>query len=944
MHLRSGTRLLPLAMLGAITALGVLRSEPPLEPGRSTGEPRSTLVVAAGTNASAPSPRTLQEPEGWSFQPLHPTTPPPNRTGNWARNPIDAYILFGLEAAGLEPSPEANRRTLVRRASLDLLGIPPDPALVEEFIRDPSADAWPRLVTRLLDSPRFGERWARHWLDVARFAESSGFEHDTDRPSAYHYRDFVIRAFNEDMPFDQFVRWQLAGDEFEPETPLALMATGFLGAGVFPTQITANEVERTRYDALDDMLSTSGSAFLGLTIGCARCHDHKYDPIPTREYYRMLSIFTSTVRSEVELDLNPEETRRTQAEYERGRQVLVAERLNYEQQVLPDRFEHWLSTGAPEPTPTWQLPQTVEIHSEGGTRFRRLEDGSDLAEGRNADTDVYTIRAEVRTTGIRSLRLEALSDASLPHRGPGRADNGNFGLSRIRIFSAPISGGPSNELRIASARASFEQNSGALSIASALDDHPKSGWAVDPRLGTNHAAVFEFSEPAGETGGVRLTIRLEFQVNTRHHIGRPRISVSTNPHPPLDGEPVPPQVPALLALAQTQSGSPEWPADGKNQLREWWKRKDPGWSALQSKLDENARKAPQPQRTRVLVCAEGYPALRMNTQGADFFPETYFLQRGSTDLKNGVAAPGYLHAFSEPSTDESHWNWQPPSGARFSGRRRTLANWMTDTNHGAGALLARVIVNRLWQHHFGRGLVATPNDFGAQGARPSHPELLDWLAGELIRSGWRLKPIHQLILTSATYRQSVRPSADGTDPDPGNARFGRWVPRRLEAEAIRDSLLSISGSLDSSMQGPGTRDLASHRRSIYFTVKRSELIPVLQAFDSPEPLVSQGTRPVTTVTPQALFLMNSPQVREWADSFARRIDPDPAAPLLNPIMRAYGFALNRVPVETERDDAIDYVQSQENRYRAAGHSNPRGAALADFAQVVLCLNECIYVD
>ncbi|MBL9174303.1 MAG: DUF1549 domain-containing protein [Verrucomicrobiales bacterium] len=945
MRSRSGIRPIFLAALAA-AATGVVRGSDPAQghevpPRRS---PPASPAAAAGAMAPAASPDPPRKSDGWSFQPLHPSIPPTVRTRHWARNPIDAYILSGLESAGLEPSPEANRRTLVRRASLDLLGLPPDPESAEEFVQNPSPDAWPRLVTRLLDNPRFGERWARHWLDIARFAESSGFEHDTDRPSAYHYRDFVIRAFNEDLPFDQFVRWQLAGDEFEPETPLALMATGFLGAGVFPTQITANEVERTRYDALDDMLSTAGSAFLGLTIGCARCHDHKYDPIPTRDYYRMLSIFTSTVRSEVELDLNPEETRRTQAEHERGRRGLLDAQLGYEQQVLPGRFEHWLATGAQEPAPAWALPGTFEIQSKAGAKFRSLEDGSHLAEGRNADSDVYTLHAEVPTPGIRALRLEALSDVSLPRGGPGRADNGNFGLSRIRIFSSPISGGPTNELRIASARATFEQNTGPLSIASALDDDPKTGWAVDPRFGTNHAAVFEFSAPPEGPGGVRLTIHLEFEVNTRHHIGRPRMAVSTSPHPPLDGEPVPPQIPTLLAIAQAQSESPQWPAGGKDQLREWWKRRDPGWSALQSRLNEYDRNAPQPKRTRVLVCAEGYPALRMNTQGADFFPETYFLQRGSTDLKSGVAAPGYLHALPGGSVDESRWNWQPPRGARFSGRRRALATWMTDVDRGAGALLARVIVNRLWQHHFGRGLVATPNDFGAQGARPSHPELLDWLAGELIRSGWRLKHIHALILTSATYRQSVRPPQEGIDPDPGNAYWGRWVPRRLEGEVIRDSLLHISGCLDSSMQGPGTRDLSSRRRSIYFTVKRSELIPVLQAFDAPEPLVSQGTRPVTTVAPQALFLMNSPQIRDWAAHLARRIDPDPTAPLVTPITRAYGFALNRAPVESEQDDAIAYVGSQEDRHRAAGHSDPRGAALTDFAQVVLCLNECIYVE
>ena len=240
----------------------------------------------------------------WAFRPLERHEPPRVEQGaERVRNPIDQWVFSRLKEEGLRPNPQANRRVLMRRASFDLLGIPPTYESVRAFREDPASDAWERVVAELLESERYGERWGRHWLDVARYAESSGFEHDYDRPSAYHYRDFVIKALNADMPYDQFVRWQLAGDEYEPENPLAMMATGFLGAGVFPTQITANEVERVRYDAMDDMLSTTGSAMLGLTVGCARCHDHKADHISSLEYYQMLSTFTTTVRSEIELDL-----------------------------------------------------------------------------------------------------------------------------------------------------------------------------------------------------------------------------------------------------------------------------------------------------------------------------------------------------------------------------------------------------------------------------------------------------------------------------------------------------------------------------------------------------------------------------------------------------------------------------------------------------------------
>ncbi len=904
----------------------------------------------------------------WSFRPLRPTQPPEIQPAA-ARTLIDRFVVARLQAKGLKPAPPADRRTLLRRASFDLLGLPPSPEDVERFAKDPRPDAWAREVRRLLDSPRYGERWARHWLDVARFAESSGFEHDYDRPHAYHFRDFVIRALNSDLPYDQFVRWQLAGDEYAPGDPLALMATGFLGAGVFPTQITANEVERTRYDAMDDMLATTGTAMLGLTIGCARCHDHKYDPIPSHDYYRMLATFTSTVRSEVDLDLDPEQTRRVSEAHAREHAPLTLALENYEHQELPAKFTAWLEAGAPRPAgANWEQLAPLQVGSRAGATFRKLEDGSWLAEGKNGDHDEYTFVTELRPGGpgspgeIRALRLEALADASLPRGGPGRADNGNIGLSRIRLFASPLTGTDSgtNEVRLARARATFEQNTNHLSVSAALDDRPDTGWAVDPKFGTNHAAIFEFGEPLSRRDGVRLEVRLEFSVNTRHNIGRARLSVTGDGAAGLGEPALSPRLAELLG--QVRAGRTATPGDAIRKLSEsdralllgWWKTSEPGWRALADKVEAHARTAPRPKLTKVMICGEGHPAMRMHTQGADFFDQTYFLQRGSTDQKKGVALPGFLQVLMPAAANERKWQWEPPANARFSGRRRALAEWMTDVDQGAGALLARVMVNRLWQHHFGQGLVATPNDFGAQGAPPSHPELLDWLAAELIRHGWRLKPIHELILTSAVYQQAM-PAGRALERafalDPDNALLSRRIPARLEAEAVRDALLFVSGLLETNLYGPGTLDEGSHRRSVYLTVKRSRLVPAMQVFDAPEPLASQGARPSTTVAPQALLLMNSPQVRAWADAFASRcVEAGPHSDPAAAVDRAYALALNRQPTPDERADALRFIAAQERR-NSAGTTDPGAIspgtyrhAIADLAQVILSLNEFIYVE
>jgi hypothetical protein len=604
---------------------------------------------------------TNEDRKFWSFQPLKKAVPPQLKDEKWVRTPIDRFVLAKLVEKGLQPNPPAEPRTLIRRIYFDLIGLPPSPEEVDAFeksaLRNPQS-ALEELVDRLLMSPHYGERWARHWMDVARFAESHGYEQDYDRKFAYHYRDFLIKAFNADMPFDQFVRWQIAGDELAPDDPLALTATGFLGAGAFPTQLTEAEFESARYDELDDMASTTSVAFLGLTIGCARCHDHKYDPLPSRDYYRLVANFTTTIRSEIDLEI---------------------------------------------------------------------------------DKGAKPVKAQVSSEGFQP---------------------------------------------------------------------------------------------------------------TKHH------------------------------------------ADDR-----------------------------------------GFP---------HYYPQTHFLTRGDPGQKQGVAAPGFLQVLMRNEKDEAAWQAKAPDGwKRTSFRRAGLANWLTDIDNGAGHLTARVIVNRLWQHHFGRGIVSTPSDFGFQGERPTHPELLDWLAVDLIQNGWQLKRLHKLMILSSVYLQSSQFDESRAKIDRENQYWWRWQPRRLEAEPIRDSMLAISGQLDPTMYGPGTLDPNMKRRSVYFSIKRSQLIPMMMLFDWPEHLVSIGQRASTTVAPQALAFMNGPQTRQYAERLAQRLagqNRDEA------IKKAYLLAYARSPGEREAKLSAAFIDKQASGYRNKGKPNAENQAMVDFCQALFSMNEFVYVE
>lgn len=880
----------------------------------------------------------------WAFLPIERAAAPAVKNASWPRNDIDKFVLAQQEQKGITPNPEADKRTLIRRLYLDLTGLPPEPERVEAFVNDASTDAYEKVVDELLSSPHYGERWARHWLDLARFAESHGYEQDYDRKFAYYYRDFVIQAFNQDLPFDTFVKWQIAGDELAPDNPLAMMATGFLAAGTHATQITKSQVEKERYDELDDMARTIGTSMLGLTIGCARCHDHKYDPITMTDYYRLISTFTKTVRSEYPVNVGPEFYERAKKLYDEEHKPLAASLTEYEKGPLTAKFEEWLSEQLTAvPPPQWIALDVFNYKSEGGARMGRLSDGSVLVSGVDPEFDAYTFEARTKLTGITGVRIDALADATLAANGPGRAENGNFSLSDFKVFVRPDDGTDAKTpVKLMKPRATQEQQ--GFPIANAIDADTKSAWAPGEPSGKDQSAAFDFETPAGLPDGAVFTFTLEFRADPRHSIGRPRISITTATEPlALNATPMPQDIWELLAARRSKPDTQISSRD-RSRLFEYYKKQDQKWKDLYKAEREHAKNEPLPGATKVLISSEGVPAVRTHTQGGDYLEETHFLTRGDPNQKREVATQAFPAILMSAPEGEKHWQVPPPAGSRTPFKRAALANWITDTQYGAGQLLARVIVNRLWQHHFNRGIVATPSDFGFKGEPPANPELLDWLASELIANRWSLKHIQKLILASSTYRQNAKYDETKAKIDPVNALVWRYPRQRLEAESIRDAILAVSGQLDKSMFGPSTLDPDMKRRSIYFMVKRSKLVPMMTVFDAPDATVGIDQRPCTTIAPQALLLINNPNVRASAEALARRMCPEAAIDQTAAVRRGFMLVISRPPTDSELYDARAFLDAQTKSYAAAGNSAPATAAMIDLAHVLLGLNEFVYIE
>ena len=938
----------------------VRHAEEPFMPGKGQKLPIEvvdTLVkwIELGAAYSKPltdkpmKPKTLvvtpKDRAFWSFGPIRPTKVPtdqkaPTDQNGWIQNPIDSFILDKLKANQTQPNPRATKELLIRRLALDLTGLPPTPETLDRVSKDNRPTALKDYAKELLTTVAYGERWGRHWLDVARFAESHGYEQDYDRPHAWPYRDWVIRSIQNDLPYDKFVAWQIAGDELSPGDTDAFLATGFLGAGVHATQITKNQVEKERYDELDDIVRTIGAGMLGLSINCARCHDHKYDPVPMVDYYRLLSTFTKTVRSDQDLPIADPQFSQKLAAWEKSKIEATAALTSFDLLNGPKALDKWKAMALTDKrAPGWSDLLPTMAQSQNGATLTLQANGKIQSQGKNPAEDTYTLQVTTPLEKIRQFRIEVFADKALVGGGPGRANNGNFSLSNLKVSALPLKPLANVRyqpvvLKLVKPRATFEQK--GLSLASAIDGDSKSGWAIDPQFGKDHVGAFEVQDPPEFPGGTKLVIVLEFKTNTSHTFGTFRIGISDHASPlGLKDGGLP------IGARDLLQGKPIDKATEASVVG-WLLSEDANRIMIISKIQEMEKAKPVIKTVKALVCSEGLPAIRLHTQGGDFLEETHYLKRGDPNQKGEIATQGFLQVLSATGKETSNWQKPMPKGSKTQGQRANLARWLTDEKEGAGGLLARVVVNRLWHHHFGRGFVPTVNDFGFQGDRPSHPELLEWLAGELIRSGWSLRHIHLLIVSSATYQQTGSSDAARKKVDPTNVLLWRFAPRRLEAEVVRDSMLAVSGRLEPVPFGAGTMDPNHRRRSIYFFLKRSALPADLMVFDAPDTLQIAEARAVTTVAPQALFLLNGRMARECAVGIGQSAESKlKATPAF--ISATYLRVLGRLPSKMETSTAIQFLAMQEKALATEGVKDSAFVARTDFAHTLLQLNEFLFL-
>jgi hypothetical protein len=844
---------------------------------------RFALLLTFALSATA----ARADEKHWSFQPVkRPAVPQIRDPQPPIRNPIDRFVAAKLRERGLSLAPEADRRALIRRLKFDLVGLPPTPEEVEAFAKDGSPGAYEELVDRYLASPQFGERWARHWLDVVRFAESNGFETNQPRPNAYHYRDYVIKSFNDDKPYDQFVREQLAGDTLGADA-----ATGFLVGGAYDA-VKSPDITLTlnqRADELHDIVGTAGSAFLGLTVACARCHDHKFDPIPQLDYYRVKAVFAGVQHGERPLRTGDGAARKKQAEELRAELAQVEGKLAaLEPPADPAATEARRPAVGPRLNTERFRPARAKF-----VRFVVFE--TNQFEPCIDEVEVFTAGAKPANVALASSGAKATSSGDYPNSPDihrlAFVHDGRYGNGRSWISNKVGRGWVKIEL------------AEEATVDRVLWARDREGKFAD-RLATRY----------------RIDVSLDGQSWTVVASSDDRAAYK----PGIASDTVPP------GLAPKERAA--------------WAKLAQGAADLRKKLTDLARGS-------------------MAYAGRFTAPEvTYRLHRGDATQKKEVVAPG--------TPSEVGPALEIPEDATDPERRAAFAKWVADPKN---PLTARVVVNRLWQHHFGTAIVDSPSDFGKNGAKPSHPELLDWLAAELValtpsggrhppgrdeppgadapRSGekkpWSLKHIHRLIVTSATYKQSSALRQDAFAKDAQCRLLWRYPPRRVEAEAIRDAVLFVSGKLDTTMGGPGfdlfepnanyvkvytpktTFGPAEFRRMVYQQKPRMQLDDTFGAFDCPDGGQIAPKRNVSTTPLQALNLLNGGFVLQQAGYFAERVAKDAGADPAAQVRRAFALALQRAPSAKERAAARELVKEH---------------GLAALCRALLNANEFVFVD
>jgi hypothetical protein len=853
----------------------------------------------------------------WAYRkPVRPELPAV-KNASWSRNPIDRFILAALEQEGLAPSPEADRTALLRRACLDLIGLPPSPQEVDEFVADQRPDAYERVVDRLLASPRYGERWARPWLDLARFADTNGYEKD-GRRTAWAYRDWVIRALDQDMSFKQFTIEQIAGDMLPRPAQDQVVATGF-HRNTMLNQEGGVDPEEYYWYSLVDRANTTASVWLGSTLGCAQCHNHKFDPFTQKDYYRFLAFFGNShydvsgdpnerFAKEPQLELPTSEQAATskslRAEIAKVREVLatntpeLAQAQSSWELELPGREKQW----------TALLP--VKYQSAGGAELKLMPDGSLLAGGRNPQADTYTLEVKTDRTAITGLRIEVLPDASLPRGGPGRDPEGNFYLSDFEVEAA-AAGGPETKQRIVFKDVEADESQDGYDVRALLKkDSGLHGWAIDasqPSPPLRRQAVLTPEKPFGFAGGTVLTIRLKH--NMRHssrNLGRFRLSVTTA----ADAEFVA-KLPARLRPV-LEAEAVKRTDEQKEQLAAAYRNIAP---LLDPARKELARLEKSLEDVGIVT------AMIMREEPGYARPTTYVRERGSFLSKGDLVYADVPSALT-------------PLPRNVMPNRLGLAEWLVSEDN---PLTARVTVNRFWETIFGRGIVETSEDFGTQGDAPSHTELLDWLATEFMTKGWSVKGILREIVTSATYRQSSRVTPELIARDPYNRLYARGPRFRVEAEVVHDLALAASGLLSSKMYGPsvfpyqpdGIWDVPyssdkwvqspgedSHRRAVYTYIRRSAPYPSQVTFDAPSREFCTVRRVRTNTPLQALTTLNDPFFFDAARALARRMWQEGGAK--NDLERAtFAFRLcaSRRPQPEELERILEFYRRQVVHYR-----------------------------
>ncbi|MBC7852568.1 MAG: DUF1553 domain-containing protein [Pirellulaceae bacterium] len=864
----------------------------------------------------------------WSLQTLVRPEPPPAQTedANWTKNPLDAFVLAKLRAKGLAPSPQADRPSLIRRLYFDLIGLPPSPEEVETFAKDESQDAYAKLVQKLLDSPRYGERWARHWLDVAHFGESDGFEYDRMRPNAWRYRDWVIEALNRDLPYDEFARLQIAGDVLRPDDPAAVTATGFLVGGAHDSLLPKGDAMRQimRQDELEDIVAIVGQTFLGVTINCARCHDHKFDPIKQTDYYRLASALAGVRRGERSLP-----PQRAPAELTGRRENLHKQLAAIEVPIRAAILAERESVAKKKPKPPmpyahWDFDGNLQdddgpLHGEA-KETAQLEKGDLLLDGNNAYVATAPLPMDIKEKTLEAwVRL-----ANLEQKGGGvisiQTLDGNYFDSIVFAEKEPQQwlAGSNGFVRTQSFEGAKEEQAKDRAVHLAIV-YSSDGTITGYRDGLPYGKPYKSSGPlVFKTGESQIVFGMRHGPpgGNKHLAGAiERASLYSKALSPEE-------VAASAGVASRHISEEELTERLESPQRDLRKK-------LLAEIGDLNQQLTRFSDPKAFACTPQQPG-----------DVTSLLIRGNPQAKGEPIAAAGLSALTS-SGSEFGLAPDAPEGER----RKRMAEWIASEKN---PLFARTIVNRVWQYHFGRGLVDTSSDLGFSGGPPTHPELLDWLASELIRQKWSLKELHRTIVMSVTWQQASLPRKDALALDADNRLLWRYSPRRMEAEAIRDAMLTITDQLNPTLGGPSYKDFRPYehkggqfyepqdfvgpefnRRSVYRMWARGGRNSLLDTFDCPDPSTAAPKRGTTTTPLQALSLLNNSFTLRMADDLAARVTRDAGEDKSKQAARAIELAYGRPATAEEISTCLSLVEKH---------------GLAPFCRVLLNTNAFLYVN